>query len=95
MTNEKRQAVSDPAPSTSLTDEVNSTNATTDFEDDRRAVADVNDSLWNAIYAGTFRLAVRCKRCGTWLTNSRSKRHGLGPTCARKAVTDDRLRTQR
>ncbi|WP_407635608.1 DUF6011 domain-containing protein [Mycolicibacterium vanbaalenii] len=34
-----------------------------------------------------FRIAVRCRVCGHWLSNPRSVKSFVGPRCAAKAVT--------
>ena len=59
-----------------------------EFDFDRRMVDQVDWSIWQALYRGDFRLAVRCRRCGRWLTDGRSKRNHLGPRCAVKAGGD-------
>ncbi|KZF00883.1 hypothetical protein A2J03_09880 [Rhodococcus sp. EPR-157] len=38
-----------------------------------------------ALRDGTFRLAVQCSRCGTWLVAPSSVKRHLGPVCARHA----------
>lgn len=53
---------------------------------DRQLVDGLDGSLWAAIFDGHFRLAVRCDRCGRWLTAGRSKRAHLGPRCAQKVA---------
>ena len=57
-----------------------------DIEFDERVVAQVDASIWRAIRAGHFRLAVKCRGCGRWLLNPDSKLAHLGPDCAAKAV---------
>lgn len=52
---------------------------------DRRVVDGVDRSIWQALYNGHFRLAVRCERCGRWLTDGRSKKRRHGSRCAAKA----------
>ena len=37
--------------------------------------------LWALLFDGRFRLAVKCRRCGRWLTG-KSKRRGIGAHCA-------------
>jgi hypothetical protein len=59
---------------------------TNDIEFDERVVAQVDASIWRAIRAGHFRLAVKCRGCGRWLLNPDSKLAHLGPECAAKAV---------
>jgi hypothetical protein len=56
-----------------------------DFDFDQQVVAQVDKGLWEAIYAGDFRLAVPCSRCGRWLTAGPSKRARCGAHCAAKA----------
>ena len=78
-----------PARATSATTTVatgKSTAATEDFDYDKRVVAQVDWSIWNAIFNGQFRLAVPCDVCGRWLTAGASKRAHRGPRCAAKAV---------
>lgn len=58
------------------------------FDFDRRVVAQVDWSIWQAVASGHFRLAVRCDVCGRWLTAGRSKKAHRGPRCAAKAVTE-------
>ena len=80
----ERPTITDRAP------EANS-NATTGaayFDYDKSIVDAVEKSLWEAIFDGDFRLGVRCRRCGRWLFNGRSKRLHYGPICALKAVTE-------
>ena len=66
--------------------EIQSNADTDEFEYDAQVVDQVDASIWRAVYNGHFRLAVRCQRCGRWLTAGRSKRNHMGPRCA-KAVT--------
>lgn len=68
------------------TDTAKSNAAATDFDFDRRMLAQVDWSIWRAVFNGHFRLAVRCDTCGRWLAASASKRAGCGPRCAEKAV---------
>lgn len=63
-----------------------STGTATDFDLDQALAGD--RSVWSAVYAGEFRLAVRCKRCGRWLTAGASKAARLGAHCAARAVTE-------
>lgn len=83
---------SGPAPAkkpvpTPTDDDNQSTVSRSEFDYDRSIVDRVDESLWRAVYNGEFRLAVRCSRCGRWLCDGRSKRAGMGPRCAAKAVT--------
>lgn len=55
---------------------------------DGRLVASADDSIWQALFDGRFRLAVRCDTCGRWLTAYRSKQAGRGPRCHAKVVLD-------
>ena len=55
-----------------------------EFDFDKRVVAQVDWSIWNAIFEGHFRLAVRCDQCGRWLTAGRSKKAHRGPRCAKR-----------
>ena len=57
-----------------------------DFDFDRGVVHEVDESIWQALCAGQFRLAVPCDVCGRWLTDERSKRAHRGPRCAAKVV---------
>lgn len=59
----------------------NSTDGSDTFDYDKHIVDRVDESIWRAVYNGHFRLAVRCDRCGRWLTDGHSKRHRLGPRC--------------
>lgn len=63
--------------------------ARSDFDFDQRVVSQVDWSIWQAIYNGEFRLAVKCRRCGRWLTDGRSKRAHLGPRCAAKGEVNE------
>lgn len=85
MTNAKRRIPKDPALSTPPTASPNSTDDTDSFDFDKRVADQVDFSIWRAIYNGSFRLAVRCERCGRWLTSGHSKRARLGPHCKAKA----------
>jgi hypothetical protein len=77
----------DPAlftpPASCDTTQSNSTAEQFDF--DKRVVDQVDWSIWQAIFNGHFRLAVRCDVCGRWLTAGRSKEAHRGPRCAAKA----------
>ncbi|MGO9156779.1 hypothetical protein [Mycobacterium sp.] len=53
---------------------------------DEAMVAGVDGSIWQALFDGHFRLAVRCDTCGRWLTANDSKRAQRGPRCQTKAV---------
>jgi hypothetical protein len=44
-----------------------------------------NADIWAALFAGEFKLAVPCSRCGRWLVNNDSKRAGIGAHCAAQA----------
>lgn len=50
------------------------------------ALAGVNADLWAALFSGEMRLAIRCSRCGRWLTAGPSKRKGIGAHCEARAV---------
>lgn len=46
---------------------------------------DAADKLLAAALRGrTFRLAIQCDVCGTWVTNPASVRRHRGPVCARR-----------
>ena len=45
-----------------------------------------NADIWARLFDGEFRLAVKCDRCGRWLTAGKSKAAGRGPSCAARAV---------
>jgi hypothetical protein len=83
----KRRApqAGNPAPSTTPIVVAQSTAPPADFDYDRRVVGQVDWSIWRALDRGEFRLAVRCRRCGRWLTAGASKRNGMGTHCAAKA----------
>lgn len=57
-----------------------------DNDADIALVGGVNADLWAALFAGQFRLAVKCDRCGRWLTAGPSKRAGIGAHCAAQVV---------
>lgn len=59
--------------------------AAPDFDFDRRVVAQVDWTVWRALFDGHFRLAVRCDTCGRGLTANASKKDHWGPRCAAKA----------
>lgn len=59
-----------------------------DFDFDQQIVHRVDESIWRAVYNGEFRLAVRCKRCGRWLTSGLSKRERLGAHCKTKKTAE-------
>jgi hypothetical protein len=77
-----------PAPSLqgrpSTTDQF--TSSAIDFDIAKRVADQVDWSIWRALYAGEFRLAVPCRRCGRWLVDGRSKRRHYGPRCAALAA---------
>jgi hypothetical protein len=50
-------------------------------------VRQVDWSLWLAIRNGDFRLAVKCRRCGRWVTAEQSRRRHMGPRCAAKGAS--------
>lgn len=77
----KRRTQTDPALSSTPTVSAKST-AESEFDYDRRIVDRVDASIWRAVYNGEFRLAVKCRRCGRWLTDGHSKRRHLGARCA-------------
>lgn len=52
---------------------------TDEMKIDRALVGD--SEIWPKLFDGQFKLAVRCSRCGRWLTNGHSKRDRLGPHC--------------
>lgn len=83
-----RAPIGDPALIASPNAEIQSNADADDLEFDRRVVEQVDWSIWQALYRGDFRLAVRCRRCGRWLTDGRSKRNHLGPRCAVNASGD-------
>lgn len=58
------------------------------FDLDKKIVDRVDESIWAAIYAGHFRLGVKCERCGRWLYDGRSKKRGMGVHCAAKAAAE-------
>lgn len=81
-------AVSGQAATTPPSDTADHTATADALAADKAAVAEVDASIWSAIYAGQFRLAVRCDICGRWLTAGRSKRAHRGPRCAAKVVAE-------
>ncbi|WP_367946999.1 DUF6011 domain-containing protein [Nocardia donostiensis] len=57
-----------------------------DGDDYDERVIDAADRLLRAALRGnTFRLAVQCDVCGTWLTSPVSVRRHRGPVCDRRA----------
>jgi hypothetical protein len=44
--------------------------------------------LMAALRSGDYRLAVQCKRCGTWLVATTSVKKHLGPVCARNTAAE-------
>ena len=69
-------------PTTTIPD---STRGDDDFDFDQRIVAQVDKGLWEALFDGHFRLAVRCDVCGRWLTANASKKAHRGPRCSARA----------
>jgi len=63
----------------------NATQAGDDFDFDQRVVAQVDWSIWQALFDGHFKLAVQCDVCGRWLTANASKKAHRGPRCAARA----------
>lgn len=55
------------------------------FDFDRHIVDRVDESIWQALFDGHFRLATRCDICGRWLTANASKQAHRGPRCRAKA----------
>lgn len=62
--------------------EVQPTGISTEYNENLIDPAD--KLLMAALRGGTFRLAVRCTVCGTWLVAPASVRRHMGPRCARK-----------
>jgi hypothetical protein len=88
MRNEKRRvADANPALSTTRLVTHKVADVTDEFDFDKRIVDRVDESLWRAVYNGQFRLAIKCERCGRWLTAGKSKRNRIGAHCASKTVT--------
>ena len=81
----KRRTPKDPALTTRPSDDTDTTKVETDFDFDERVVAQVDWSIWRAIFNGEFRLAIPCKICGRALVAGKSKRNGVGAHCAAKA----------
>jgi hypothetical protein len=81
-----RAAEANPALSTTPLVAPDSTDGNDEFDYDKQIVDRVDESLWRAVYNGSFRLAVKCDRCGRWLTDGHSKRDRLGPVCAAKGT---------
>lgn len=84
MQKEKRRTHEDPALFTPPSDSSDHNERTDEFKLDRLLVGD--SEIWAKLFDGEFKLAVPCSRCGRWLTSSGSKRAGIGPHCASKAV---------
>jgi hypothetical protein len=59
-----------------------------DFDFDQRVVSQMDKGIWEALFDGDFRLAVRCEICGRWLVASASKKARRGAHCAAKAGDD-------
>lgn len=76
----------DPALFTPPSDTAKSKPTLDDLGFDKHIVEAVNRDIWAALFDGHFRLAVKCRGCGRWLTHGTSKRNHLGPRCAAKAV---------
>ena len=87
MTKNERRVTTkvNPAPEAAA---LNSNTATEEFDYDKSIVDAVGKSLWEAIFDGEFRLAVKCRRCGRWLVSGASKRRHYGPVCALKAARE-------
>ena len=62
------------------------TQSSNDFLLDVELVGGINADLWSMLFDGKFKLAVPCDVCGRYLTSSRSKAAGRGPSCAARAV---------
>ncbi|WP_370332602.1 DUF6011 domain-containing protein [Mycolicibacterium hippocampi] len=87
MARSRKPAPPQDRPSRNTTNVAQSTatdGSESDF--DRKIVDRVDESLWQALFDGHFRLGVKCERCGRWLYDGRSKKRGLGAHCAAKAV---------
>ena len=84
MTQTRRRPGSE-ARATSTTATVANTILAADSAVDRALIGQ-DASIWQALFDGQFRLAVKCDVCGRWLTASSSKRAHRGPRCAAKAV---------
>ena len=67
---------------------VSESTAFADLKFDQQVVSQMNKGLWEALFDGDFKLAVRCDSCGHWLVASASKRRHRGPRCAAKAGDD-------
>lgn len=80
----KRRTSPDPAPSTTASTLFgpNDNADKPQFDFDKQVVAQIDWSIWRALWRGEFRLAVRCERCGRWLTDGRSKGRRHGARCA-------------
>jgi hypothetical protein len=82
--NERRATVKvNPAPAA---DTRQNTATVLPLDVSRTVTAQVDWSIWKALYDGKFRLAVPCRRCGRWLVDGRSKRRHYGPRCAALAT---------
>lgn len=86
MGKEKNRIPKDPALFSRPSDTSTVATATDEFDFDKHIVDRVDESIWRAVYNGQFRLAVRCERCGRWLTAGQSKRNRLGAHCKSKAA---------
>jgi hypothetical protein len=87
----KRTAPPQSRPSRNTTNAIKSNGhraAPTDFDVDQRIVDRSGDPLWEALFNGRFRLAVRCDICGRWLTATESKKAHRGPRCSARAGDD-------
>jgi hypothetical protein len=60
----RNRATLDPAPSTTPLADADSTVPREDFDYDRLIVDRVDDSIWQALFDGHFRLAVPCESVG-------------------------------
>jgi hypothetical protein len=86
---ERRAPNGNPASSRTTAAKRSSTKDTADLDLDAdldRQLLGVDASIWAALFAGEFRLAVRCRVCRRWLTADRSKRRHTGPRCAAKVA---------
>jgi hypothetical protein len=55
------------------------------YDVEQRVTAQVDWSIWQAVFNGHFKLAVKCDVCGRWLTANASKRAHRGPRCSARA----------
>lgn len=54
---------------------------------------DAGDAILRAMLRGTtFRLAIQCDTCGTWITAPSSVRRHRGPVCAKRAQEQEASR---